>query len=315
MRDDNKLRMIIFGALAVFLAGLLAITLTVDVLDNEEAKTAVAPAKAKSTHPNKATMAELKALERLSVELEGAVVYTRGGRARKVVIGDWRAIDLAPGDFARWGPDGEKIAIYHKGLIYVINADGTDRKQLVSVRGKARHCPIDFHPNGQEIIYVYPDHGLWAVRIDDGTRRNLRLSIFFDGEPGISAQGNRLAARRGHDLYGVDLVTGRYRKYAWGCSSGISPNGKWLMTNVRGHRKMLIYSWDGKRRFTIDATSCEPDRSWDNQHWSNHTDYIAVQGDGGTREAYVFSISKNLGTRVTWEGGVNYPDLFVISKN
>ena len=74
---------------------------------------------------------------------------------------------------------------------------------------------------------------------------------------------------------------------------------------------MVISSWDGKEQRRINAETCEPDRSWDNHHWSNHSDYITAQGTEKPGEAYVFSISENRGTRVTWEGRALYPDLFV----
>ena len=152
------------------------------------------------------------------------------------------------------------------------------------------------------------------MRITDGVKKNLGLPARYNGEPGISADGKRLAARSGHDLHAIDLPTRETRKYGRGCSSGISPDGNSLMCNLDGHREMVISSWDGKRRVKMSANSCEPDRKWDNQHWSNSNDYISAQGSGERAEAYVVCVSKNRGTRLTWEGGVSYPDLFVASS-
>ena len=267
----------------------------------------------KSTCLAGATEAERYALDNLAAEIKGAVVYTRGGRVRKVVIGSWETMDLGEGEFVRWGPKGMKIAVYHKGVISVMNADGTNRKKLISVGGEARHCPIEFHTNGKEIIYVNPGEGLWTVRLTDGVKKNLGLSGNYDGEPGISADGKRLAARQGHNMYAIDLHTGQIRKYGRGCSSGVSPDGNWLMHNLNGHGEMIISSWNGEKQIKINSKTCLPDQKWDNHHWSNNNGYIAVQGSGKLREVYVFSISKNHGTRLTWEGSAVYPDLFVVN--
>jgi hypothetical protein len=61
----------------------------------------------------------------------------------------------------------------------------------------------------------------------------------------------------------------------------------------------------------INAEQMKPDRRWDNMHWSNHNDFIAMQGDGKRHEAYAFNPSTNQGTRLSWKGRIRYPDLFV----
>ncbi len=298
----------------IVLTFLLVGILPSSILHIEEVKPAKVLAKGKSIHPANATEAERQALDNLAAQIKGALVYTRGSRVRKVVIGSWKPADLGEGEFARWGPEGMKIAVYHKGVIYVMNADGTNRKKVITVGGEAKHCPIEFHTNSKEIIYVNPSNELWTVRITDGMTTNLGLSGKYNGEPGVSADGKRLVARWGHDLYAIDLPTRQIRKYDRGCSSGISPDGNWMMNNTGNHREMVISSWDGKEQIRINSKTCQPDLSWDNHHWSNNNNYIAAQGSGKPREAYVFCVSKDHGTRLTWEGGVWYPDLFVAKE-
>ena len=74
---------------------------------------------------------------------------------------------------------------------------------------------------------------------------------------------------------------------------------------------MDIHAWNGERLFQINTTQMSPDFRWDNMHWSNHNDWIAMQGDGKRRETYAFNPSTNRGTRLTWTGRTRYPDLFV----
>ncbi len=254
---------------------------------------------------------ELRARNHLAKTINGKIIYTRKGRVRKIVIGKWQVMDLGSGEYARWGPAGKRIAVFENGTIYVMDAEGHHRKKLVDIRGKVKHNPIEFHTNGKEIIYAKPGQGLWTVKLASGKTHVLEASRAYNGEPGISADGKRLAVRYGHSLYAIDLVTGQRRKYGRGCSAGISPDGKHLMKNIDGHREMVIHNWNGKRKKRISAASCLPDKKWDNHHWSNDNDYLAAQGSGKFQEAYVFRISKNQCTRVTWEGDVRYPDLFI----
>jgi len=119
---------------------------------------------------------------------------------------------------------------------------------------------------------------------------------------------------RGNRLYAIDLEEKSDFVYSKdGCSSGISPDGRWLINNNGGHKTMTIRSWDRKTVKTLRASICKPDSEWDNHTWSNHNDYILAQGDN-KGEAYVIKVSAKRGTRVTWVGNVVYPDLYIERK-
>jgi len=255
-------------------------------------------------------------LDELASEIEGAIVYSRNRHIYIVVIGDWKPIDLGRGEYARWSPDGEKIAVYDRRKIYVMDMDGRNRKLVTDEAWQGKGCPIEFHTNGREIIFIRRNkRGLWAADISDGKMR--RLADLRDyapdklGEPGISADGTRIAYRLDSKLRAMDLVRKSDREYARGCASGISPDGRWLMNNNGNHRSMDIRSWDGKSKKTLQASICQPDGEWDNHHWSNHNDYICAEGDGETEDGYVIKVSDKRGTRVTRVGNVVYPDLYV----
>ncbi len=257
--------------------------------------------------------AEQAKLDQLNNEIDGAVVYSKGGRIFLVVIGEWNPIDLGAGLYARWSPHGDRIAVLEAtGKVLVMDADGGNRIQLAT--GAATdNCPLEFHTNGQEVIWL--SAGVWkATDIDSHDTRDLMSNPphAYSGEAGISADGQRLACRASHDLYAIDLSGPSDRKYADGCSAGVSPNGQRVMNNVDGHASLQIRDWDGAKVFSVHAANgCDPDGSWDNHHWSNHDDYIAAKGDGSTKEAYLIKVSADLTTRVTWVGGVDYPDLYL----
>ncbi len=249
--------------------------------------------------------------DQLASEIEGAVIYARNRRIYKVVIGDWKPIELGRGEYARWGPHGKKIAVYDRRKIYVMNADGSGRKLVTDEAWQKSGCPIEFHTNGREIVFIRRNkRGLWAVNISDGKMRKLVDLRNYSGEPGISADGKRMVCR-GNSVYAIDLVKKTDVKYSGGCASGISPDGKWIMNNDDGHKTMTIRSWDRKTVKKLRASICRSDNEWDNQTWSNHNDYVCAEGDGKTSDGYVINISANRGTRVTWVGNVVYPDLYV----
>jgi hypothetical protein len=260
--------------------------------------------------PDDASPAEQEALDWLSGRIHGAVVYARSGRVRKVVLGDGRAMDLGPGQYARWGPRGERVAVWHKGRVCVVRADGTGRRELARDARRDDGCPIEFHPDGREILYLAKG-GFRAVGVDGGPSRPLKLPGRYTGAPCLSADGSRMVARRGQNLFAIDLRAGTDRKYARGCSPGVSPDGRRLVSNVGGHRRLAVRPWGGGKPAYLHMRAPRGDREWDNHHWSNHADYIAAQGEGGPRDAYVVCISADRSVRVTWCGKVGYPDLFV----
>ncbi len=255
-------------------------------------------------------------LDPLASEINGEIVYARNRHIYKVVIGDWKPVELGEGEYARWSSDGKKIAVYDRRKIFVMDADGSNRK-LVTDEGWSKHgCPIEFHTNCREIIFIRRNkRGLWAVDISNGKMRLLADFHDYTGEPGISADGNRIACRLRSDMYAIDLVKKTDFVYARrACSAGISPDGKWLMNNGNDmdptHKSMSIRSWNRKDVKILRASICLPKSEWDNHHWSNHNDYICAQDDK-TGDSYVIKVSAKRGTRVTRTGHALYPDLYV----
>jgi len=266
---------------------------------------------------DKLERASLSSLNQIASEIKGAIIYCRYRQVYKIVIGDWEPIELGEGEYARWSKDGKKIAVYVHRKVYVMNADGSDRK-LVTGEGWSKHgCPIEFHANCREIIFIRRGkRGLWTANINNGEMRLLTDLHDYGGEPGMSADGTRMVARVGGRSYALDLAGKtdfQYVSKPFACSSGISPDGEWLMNNRMGHKGMDIRSWDRKEFRVLRASICQPDAEWDNHHWSNHNDYICAQG-GKIGETYVIKVSARRGTRVTWVGKTVYPDLYVESE-
>lgn len=302
----------LFGAVVVLWVGLLAGPVLAGPTSKPAApQSAEAEPELEPDYPDAASPAERKALDALAERVEGAIVYCTKGRGWLVRIGHWKPQDLGPADYARVSGDASRVALAHRGKLFVVDVAKGTRKQLDAKVDPKDGCPIDFHPDGKSIVYWRKDKGFSLRSADDREGTALKLPGRYSGAPSVSADGLRMACRWGNDLYAIDLAKGSHRKYARGCSPGVSPDGQWLMNNNGGHRTMTIQSWDGKQRRKIDIRTARPDRKWDNHHWSNHVDYIAAQGEGRRGEAYVVQISENLCTRVTWQGHVSYPDVAI----
>jgi Tol biopolymer transport system component len=101
-----------------------------------------------------------------------------------------RPVGDAPGQVYNpvWSPDGRKIAFYAtdddgSDHVYVMNADGTERRQL------ATGVWPSWSPEGTQIIYGGSD-GLYLVR-GDGTNPQRLIAQAFFGE--FSPDGSRIA--------------------------------------------------------------------------------------------------------------------------
>lgn len=270
---------------------------------------------------------ERRRLDELASQVRGALVYTARGRVRKVIIGHWVPIDLGPGDFARWSPDGRRIAVWQAGAVYVADAGGAGRRKLLDGADPNDGCPIEFHPNNREVVYWRREGGYHAVCIADGAVRRLALPIAPTGSIRLSADGARAACAWDNDLFAVDLASGRHHKYARGTSGSIAPDGRRLLNCDNDGRAITIRDWDGSHWQKIDPRTFLPDRrfpspsrpegglrTWAAHRWSNHDDYIACAADGSPADSYVVRLSTQQVYRVTWEGHTRWPDLFVVPE-
>ena len=105
-------------------------------------------------------------------------------------------------------PEGEELADYRRLLgenrirpgaleIFVMNADGSDLKQVTS-NGAANFGPF-WHPDGEHIIYSSNqgdpkgrEFDLWIIKADGSGNRRVTRSGGFDGFPMFNRAGTRL---------------------------------------------------------------------------------------------------------------------------
>jgi hypothetical protein len=299
-----------------------------------------------SFHSN-LTYGEQKAYCKLAQELHGKVAFIRSGRIKVITVGETVSQDMglngvASGHvvkFVRWSPDGNKLAVLTqygysaKGNVYVMDASkNAPLTLLVSDANWTPNCPIEFHPNGYEVLYA-KNSVLWAININSRSVRQPFNTSDCNGEMGVSADGNRMVWRgEGNKLYKYDFTSKISERYnpSTVCSAGISPDGTLVMNNTTAHtdafgtfeehKTLQIWSFDttGVLRTELILTDGLPDPHWDNHHWSNSNDWIAGKGhdnSGGWGEAYVINVPNNITYRASWEREADYPDLWVDSTS
>lgn len=257
--------------------------------------------------------AELAAVQALNREVRGYLVFAKENHIWAVRLGDLTPVDLGPGTYARWSGNGRKLAVYHQRKLYVMNPDGSGRRQIADGVLAPHGCAHEFHPNNREIIAPRGGQkGLWAYDLETGAARPFAVGRDYTSEPCLSADGRRLVARANSAVWAVDVETGTDRQYSGGCGSCISPDGEQIANNLGGHVTMHLEQWDGSGARTLEAR-LSGDQKWDDQHWSNHPALIAVEGEDGPCDAHLLNVDTGVCTRVTWVGNVSYPDLFVTS--
>jgi len=233
--------------------------------------------------------------------------------------------------FARWSFDGDKIAAVAAGKVYVLDdlaaADGGARS-LNARPSLYGGITIEFHPNNTEILYV--KESLRAVDINTMVDRLVAAYHPYDGEPCASlvttagGEVKRVGARVSHDLYAIDMVAGTDRLFHTElvCSPVLPPDGSRLGNNTGTHTAVAFRDWDGSRYTEIDAVDpIVTGGAWDNFHWSNHPDFLAIQGDDSAEsvDAYVMDISDFSTPKVTrvtsyvgtGDTGMRNPDLWI----
>ena len=301
--------------------------------------------------PEKAGGKECRKLDRLAKEIEGSMVYSRPPRPDddetvwmidKMQIGEWKAETITEGVCARWSQDGRHLAVFRNekgepedgavGAIFLVKPDGSAVKELchgavsLGVRGT---CPLDFHPDNRQIVFIREGGIISSVDIDTGEVRDLDLPGRFNRELQLTGDGRYLVSRwqgRGdwatlRRLVVMDLESKIHRIFAAGCCAGISPDGNWMTTNHDGHYKMSIIDRDIRNRVVFwSKDMIYPQHGWHNWHWSNHNDYIAMKSEvyrklkrdyQGPADSFIIKFSTGRATRVTFEQTANFPDLYV----
>lgn len=177
-----------------------------------------------------------------------------------------------------WSPDGSQLAFTSnrdgQAELYVINADGTDTRQLTN------HPGIDtsptWSPQGHQLAFVSDRTGSPQVYIvgSDGTGlRRLTFESHCDRPTWSPAPYNEVAYSSqtgpGHDIKVIDLATNEVRQLTFGLgtneSPSYSPNGRHVAfssTRGSGNKQIWVVGRDGRGLRRITGTGNNEMPSW-----------------------------------------------------
>jgi uncharacterized repeat protein (TIGR01451 family) len=96
---------------------------------------------------------------------------------------------------AVWSPDGSTIAFLRSGLLYLMNADGSDQRILAPSFSRPA-----WSPDGLKMAYAFTT-GIGVVNVDNthGALLTSNLSDLFDGSPVWSPDGTKIAFTSNRD--------------------------------------------------------------------------------------------------------------------
>lgn len=169
----------------------------------------------------------------------------------------------------RWFGDGSALAYigYDNNLqnqkIYIVNADGTQRRECFGARGGETLRGLDVSPVTSEIVFVSNSTGgseLW--KLDGNCGEPVRLTRFNldTTAPAFSPDGKELAfvsnqsGSSQFDVYvtdytGGEVTSGGVRRLITGFSPIFSPDGNWLAFSQNG--EVYIMDVTGNRIQTV----------------------------------------------------------------
>jgi dipeptidyl aminopeptidase/acylaminoacyl peptidase len=253
----------------------------------------------------------------------GRIAFTGRGNGSEPGIyavnpdgGDLRRLTSGSQDLdADWSPDGRQIAftkvdIYGYGSIYVMDADGSNQRQLTqSVRNSWNDQHPSWSPDGTKIAFtnfVFPGGGLYVMDADGSDRR--RIGDFAFTKISWSPDGSRLVVANSGDgsLYlingdGSNVLRITYELYgavdqdpAWSPDGSRIAFTRWTVGNdcdfaVCNDSDIWVVNADGSNptALTTDGSSSSPVWSPDgakiafNGGSDNNSGLYVMNADGG----------------------------------
>ena len=103
-----------------------------------------------------------------------------------------------------WSPDGTRIAFERDYDIWVMNADGTNQKNLTSTTGSASEYEPDWSPDGTWIAFTR-DGDIWVMDPHGTDQKNLtEIPALGEDHPAWSPNGRKLAFTEHDDVWVMD---------------------------------------------------------------------------------------------------------------
>lgn len=212
------------------------------------------------------------------------------------------------GTYPRWVPGGDAFVFIRDDQILLYEFENK-RERILAQASSPR--AVAFHPNGEAVWFIdgknlcsAPRTGGGPVRIEERTADFRELNFAPDGTF-LAVTVKRLTGFRVERL---DPFTGRKNEIGRGCSANVSPDGRTITVNLGSHRELALHdSATGRETSRLFAP---PGLQLDNQHWSNHPDWIVAVAEGDSTYVIAQRVSDGKAYRLTPESDCNRPALF-----
>lgn len=200
-----------------------------------------------------------------------------------------RAILEGPGSFSKplLTADGKRVVYSdrHAGKVYVVNFDGSGRKELAD--GYAADVWRD-PDTGHDWVYVQDPGGkrkpIRRFRLDRPGKRELvwdRTPATLDNFQ-LSADGTRAGGLFPWSNAGVaKLPNGGWKRLGRGCWTSLSPDNSYLFWVFDGpHRNVYVTDTVNGRKWKVDIHKAPGIDGFEVYHprWTNHVRYIVMTG-------------------------------------
>lgn len=217
----------------------------------------------------------------------------------------------ASGRYPRWSPDGRHIAFRDGDGLWLMDADGANRKMLAQDQGLRALCFAGDFSNGGAILFsdgqgikkLDPASGTVTVLYPEG--KFLELDSSSDGA--WLAVTERILG--GYRVAVIDIKTASLRAVAGGCSASISADDRLISVNAGNHRRMYLY--DRESLLPVETLSMVDGKKFDNQFFANQPDWLASRSENDEESVYLHHLPSGMGFRLPIPGGCDRPDFFI----
>lgn len=212
---------------------------------------------------------------------------------------------VATGQYPRWLSDGQRFVFIRDNQIVLRDIDSEEERVLA--QGRQLKAVATDHSSDE--VYFIDGSALRRISVDTGQLEDVLVGKDFRE---IAVRGDTIIATlhvplRGFGVYRFTLSDGTERRLGRGCSSGLSPDGRYATINQDGHRELVVVdAQSGDRVNTLIAPA--PHRL-DNQFWSNHADWITAVSED--HHIILHRTTDSAAWQITTDIKGDRPDLYI----